>query len=131
MCDGLNSVKCVETAPVNVEVCNGRDDDCNGIVDDAPGCPHPDAGSGADADPSIDGGDDGGGDDAPIVEDAGVDATGGRTGRQPHDAGTDAARPRSGSGCSCAVAPSAREGAPLVGVGLAVALAVVASRKRR
>jgi hypothetical protein len=131
MCDGLNSVKCVETAPVNVEVCNGRDDDCNGIVDDAPGCPHPDAGSGADADPSFDGGDDGGGDDAPIADDAGVAGTGGKTGRQPQDAGTDVAHARSGSGCSCAAAPLDREAAPLVGLGLALALAVLARARAR
>jgi hypothetical protein len=131
MCDGLNSVKCVETAPVNVEVCNGRDDDCNGIVDDAPGCPHPDAGAGADADPSFDGGDDGGGDDAPIADDAGVAGTGGKTGRQPQDAGTDVAHARSGSGCSCAAAPLDREAAPLVGLGLALALAVLARARAR
>jgi hypothetical protein len=33
-CNGLNGTVCVETTPNNVEVCNGRDDDCNGVIDD-------------------------------------------------------------------------------------------------
>jgi MYXO-CTERM domain-containing protein len=37
-CTGINTMECVETTPVNVEVCNGRDDDCNGVVDDPPVC---------------------------------------------------------------------------------------------
>jgi hypothetical protein len=35
-CAGLNATVCVETTPNNVEICNGRDDDCNGVADD--GC---------------------------------------------------------------------------------------------
>jgi MYXO-CTERM domain-containing protein len=37
-CTGINTMECIETTPVNVEVCNGRDDDCNGVVDDPPVC---------------------------------------------------------------------------------------------
>lgn len=37
-CNGLNATACVESTPNNVEICNGRDDDCNGIVDDATAC---------------------------------------------------------------------------------------------
>jgi len=50
MCDGLNNVVCVETTPVEVEVCNGRDDDCDGVIDN--GCiggSNPDAGATPDA----------------------------------------------------------------------------------
>ena len=131
VCDGLNRVKCVETTPVEVEVCNGRDDDCNGIVDDAPGCPHPDAGSGADADGSLDGGDDGGGDDAPIADDAGVSGTGGRIPRQP-DAGQDAGtHRRSSDGCGCAAAPSDRTPAPLFALVLALVVLAQARCRRR
>jgi len=43
-CDGINATVCVETTPNNVEVCNGRDDDCNGVVDDAGACSQAGAG---------------------------------------------------------------------------------------
>jgi MYXO-CTERM domain-containing protein len=53
LCTGRNSMACVETTPVNVEVCNGRDDDCNGVIDDPPVCtagpPPPDGGTTPDA----------------------------------------------------------------------------------
>ncbi len=136
-CVGLNSLKCVETTPVNVEVCNGRDDDCNGIVDDLPGCATAatDGGLGSDAAAPDGGGDvDAEGDDAPTTGAGGNGANGGnggRTGRQP-DAGADAStRGKSSSGCSCAAAPSDREPAPLFAVGLGTALVAVARSRRR
>jgi MYXO-CTERM domain-containing protein len=47
MCDGLNGEVCVETTPVEVEVCNGRDDDCDGAIDnDCVGGPGPGSGAG-------------------------------------------------------------------------------------
>jgi MYXO-CTERM domain-containing protein len=57
MCDGLNNVVCVETTPVEVEVCNGRDDDCDGVIDNqCAGGPGPDGGAPPDAGHGPDGG---------------------------------------------------------------------------
>ena len=112
--DGLNGGKCVETTPVNVEICNGRDDDCNGIIDDGlTGCATsaPDAGSMSDADALSDGGDDA--DAAADAADADAGDNSGAGGRisRPPDAGADAGpHGKSSNGCSCAAAPGRRPG---------------------
>ena len=138
VCVGLSSLKCVETGPVNVEICNGRDDDCNGIIDDGlSGCATSvsDGGSGTDAGIAPpdggDGGDAEGDDDDASVSDGGdAGGTGGKTGRPPVDAGADASpHAKSGSGCSCTSAPSGPEPAPLIAIGFAVA--VIARRRWR
>ncbi len=131
MCDGLNGVKCVETTPVNIELCNGRDDDCNGIIDDGlTGCPTtaPDGGSMADADAApADGGDDA---DAADAADAADDSgAGGRIARPP-DAGVDASTPRKSSdGCLCAAAPSGPEPASLVALAFGAVLLLRCRRR--
>jgi MYXO-CTERM domain-containing protein len=62
-CTGINTMECVETTPVNAEVCNGRDDDCNGVVDDLPVCSGVPVEPGRIADAGVD-----------VAVDAGVDA---------------------------------------------------------
>jgi len=136
-CVGLNSLKCVETTPVNVEICNGRDDDCNGVIDDGlTGCATsaPDGGSRSEAGaPLVDGGDDAdAADDAPSSDGGDAAGTGGKNGRTPEDAAADASvHSRSSAGCSCAAAPSGRDSAPLFAIALGGALIAVARPRRR
>ncbi len=159
MCDGLNNVTCVETTPVEVEVCNGRDDDCDGVIDNQctggsspDGGASPDAGAGGAGGMSGAGGNggagtggrDGGSTDGPATlgtgggggahaDAASADAGGGAAGNPPPldsgAAGGEGKMKTQSGGCGCATAPPG--GHPLGCAALLLAVALMSARRRR
>ncbi len=77
-CTGINTMVCAETTPANVEICNGRDDDCNSVVDDPPVCSGIPVEPGMNADAGVDAPVDANpaGPDLPARPDAGPDFAG-------------------------------------------------------
>ncbi len=158
MCDGLNGETCVETTPVEVEVCNGRDDDCDGVVDnECTGSSNPDGGAMPDAAQTAAGGSVGGaggnggtgagGHDGGSASDgptpprpdassdaATSDASEGSMGGHPPGldsgtGGTGVMGTKSSSGCGCATAPAT--GQPLASTALLCGLGILIARRRR
>ena len=117
-CEG-GTFTCVQKVQASPEICDGKDNDCNGQVDDSPACQSPDAGEPDAGEQDAGLADSGQGQDAglPIVDsDAGVEQDAGKPRGQVPEV------PNAGCGCTSGV-----DGSALLGL---FALAGLLRRRR-